>query len=292
MILSSLLPLAIFAASVLAEANVDAVLNAYGHGERVGHDDERIGHGGERQHPRCFKDCHKHCEKVQVGGGWERFTFGNVGSTESFCFQSKQSMTLKITDYFCTGDKFAVYDNGVHIGDTSPTHFDECKTSTGDADFAFEHGAWSSLSYALAPGHHNVTIKVLASPYKEGYGAIRVDSVYYKCCYSQGGLTLVDTPVPFCEAEAACRAFGMKLADVDVYNFNAATQVVFGCGGQFASAYIKSYWGNTYHDSCLALYTGSAAPGGSISTPVNCDKHMPVLCQGKTSSCSSHFLRA
>ena len=282
--LSSLLPVVLFAAAALCETQIEAHMNV--HKPEGG-----MKHAEEPFHKRCMKDCHKHCEKVVVGGGWERFTFGEVGSSESFCFHSKHPMVLKITDYFCSGDRFAVYDNGVFIGETGPTHWDHCKTSTCDADRAFESGSWSSLTHALHPGHHNVTVKVLLSPYSEGFGAIRVDPVYYKCCYSQSGLTLVDTPVAHCDAEAACRSFGLKLADVDVYNFNAATQVVFGCGGQFASAWIKSYWGNTYQNSCLALNTGVMAPGGSINTP-NCGSHKPVLCQGETRSCMSHFLRA
>lgn len=240
-------------------------------------------------HPHPHKDG-----RLEVGCGWTQFKFGPCGSTvhPPFCFNSELPTILKITDYFCIGDRFEIYDNGVCIGKSSEACFDECKTTTGCPDFAYEHEQWSSFTASLTPGHHNITIKVLASPYKEGFGAIRVDPMLYKCCLSHSGLTLIDTPVPYHKAEAACRAFGMKLADVDVYNFNDATKVIFGCAGAFGKAYIKSYWGNNYQDSCLAVYTGSAAPGGAVSTPVNCKTALPVLCQGATHSCFDRFLRA
>jgi hypothetical protein len=240
------------------------------------------------------RPCHEKDGRLTVGCGWTQFKFGPVGSTvhPAYHFHSDVPTILKITDYYCTGDRFEILDNGRSIGRSSESCFDDCKTTTGNPQHAYENDQWSSFTASLTPGRHNITIKVLSSPYKEGFGAIRVDPMLYKCCLSINGLTLIDTPVSYCNAESACEAFGMKLADVDVYNFNDATKVVFGCAGAFGSAYIKSYWGDNYQNSCLALYTGSAAPGGAVSTPVSCNKTMPVLCQGATTSCFNRFLRA
>lgn len=232
---------------------------------------------------------------LEVGAGWTKFKFGEANTTvySQFRIHNTRPAVLKLTDYFCSGDRFKVYQNGKYIGDTSPTVFDKCKSTTCDPDYAFYHEPWSHFQQALEPGHHNITLRVISSPYKEGYAAIRVDPMMLKCCLSHNQLTLIDTPVPYANAEHACQSFGMKLADVDVFNFNDATQVVFGCGGPSSAAYIKSYWGNTYDHSCLALYTGNAAPGGAISTVMNCNKKLPVLCQGETKSCHHHqFLRA
>lgn len=231
---------------------------------------------------------------LNVSGGWTKFKFGaaNTSVYSHFLIHNEHPAVLKITDYYCSGDRFMVFDNGRFIGNTSHALFDNCTTTTCDPDHAYYHEEWSHFTYALHAGPHNITLRVIDSPYHEGYAAIRVDPNYMKCCLSLHGLTLIDTRVPYSSAEHACRAHGMELADVDVYNFNDATKVVFGCGGAFSSAYIKSYWGNSYHHSCLALYTGSAAPGGAISTPVSCHEKMPVLCQGKTHSCHHQFLRA
>lgn len=232
---------------------------------------------------------------LDTNAGWTKFKFGAANTTvySQFRIHTHGPTVLKLTDYFCSGDRFMVYHNGHFVGNTTKTIFDECKSTTNDPDYAFGHEPWSKFEYALQPGHHNITLRVITSPYREGYAAIRVDQMLLKCCLSLSGLTMIDTPVPFAGAEHACRTFGMKLADVDVFNFNEATQVVFGCGGPNSAAYIKSYWGNTYDNSCLALYTGNAVPGGAISTVMNCGKKLPVLCQGETKSCRGHqFLRA
>lgn len=226
--------------------------------------------------------------------GWTKFKFGAANSTvwSKFIIKNDRAAILKVTDYYCSGDSFEVFDNGVSVGRTSQTVFDNCTSTTCDPDYAYGHKPWSSFSMSLAPGAHNITLKVLTSPYNEGFAAIRIDPLLLKCCLSMSGLTLIDTHVSYSSAEHACSAFGMKLADIDVANFNDATKVVFGCGGAYGSAYIKSYWGTSNKSGCLALYTGSSVPGGAISTPVDCTKKMPVLCQGETTSCHRHFLRA
>lgn len=231
---------------------------------------------------------------LQLGEGWRRFDFGKAGSfvSTNFIIEVSQPVILKVTDYFCAGDRFAVYDNETLLGESSKAEFDECKTTSNSPDWAYTHSDWSSFSFSLEPGFHTIIIKVLQSPYNEGYGAIRIDPLLLKCCLSMSELTLVDSPTPFASANNACESFGMKLAEVDVYNLNDATKVIFGCAGQFGSAYIKSYWGETYQSKCLALYTGSYAPGGTISSPMDCSTPMPVLCQGQTQSCSKTFLRA
>lgn len=233
-------------------------------------------------------------EHLEVGGGWKRFLFGPVGSTVATTFHvyNRQFAYLKLTDYFCSGDEFDIYIDGNFAGHSSEARFDNCRTKTLDPDYAYFHRAWSHFEYGLMPGPHEITIVVTRSPYGEGYAALRVDPVLTKCCKSIGDFTVIDTPLPWASAEFACRTFGLRLADVDVFNFNEATKEVFACAGPNSAAYVKSYWGNTYNDSCLALHVGSAAPGGSLNVEAKCSHRLPILCQGHSHSCGGRFLRS
>jgi len=233
-------------------------------------------------------------ENLEIGGGWKRFLFGPAGSTvaTTFHIHNRRYAYLKLTDYFCSGDEFDIYINGEFAGHSSEARFDECRTKTLDPDHAYFHHAWSHFEYGLEPGTHEVTIVVTRSPYGEGYAALRVDPVLTKCCKSIGDFTVIDTPLPWASAEFACRTFGLRLADVDVFNFNEATKEVFACAGPNSAAYIKSYWGNTYNDSCLALHVGTTAPGGSVNAEGKCSHRLPILCQGHSHSCGGRFLRS
>lgn len=251
-----------------------------------------------RPSPKCphGKDWHgkRERERLEVGEGWKSFLFGPVGSTVATTFHvhNRQYAYLKLTDYFCSGDEFDLYINGEFAGHSSRAHFDECRSKTLDPDYAYFHSAWSHFEYGLMPGAHEITIVVTRSVYGEGYAALRVDPVLTKCCKSIGDFTVIATSLPWASADFACRSFGLRLADVNVFNFNEATKEVFACAGPNSAAYIKSYWGNTYHDSCLALHVGSAAPGGSVNAEGKCSNRLPILCEGRSRSCGGHFLRS
>lgn len=255
-------------------------------GPRRDHRDRRDHHD---RHERCSSHSHHercdHCKDcpLKVNGGWKEFIFGKAGSFVDACFtfHTQGPSTLRITDNFCTGDIFKVYDCGKLLFETSRARFDNCSTSTTNPDYAFESALWSSGRAHLRPGHHNITIKVVKSPYGAGGANIRVDtedchhSVCPSCLHK---LTVVNTPVPFHEAEGVCRSLGKQLADLNIYNFLDATTLAFQCAGPFSMVWMKSYWKNTYNNSCLALHTGSAAPGGSINI-ADCHARLPVLCQ-------------
>jgi hypothetical protein len=90
---------------------------------------------------------------------------------------------------------------------------------------------------------------------------------------------VITSKVPFCEAEQACRALGLKLANLTNENFLAATEAAFRCSGDFSQTWIKSWYSDTYENSCLVLSTGATAPGGAINVPNSCGIDLPVLCQ-------------
>jgi hypothetical protein len=103
-----------------------------------------------------------------------------------------------------------------------------------------------------------------------------------QCPRELNGLKVVNTPVPHHKAAGVCKALGMKLANLDIYNFLDATTLAFECAGAFSATWINSYFKDNYNKACLALYTGNSAPGGSVNVPACCDEHLPVLCQAIT----------
>ncbi len=212
---------------------------------------------------------------------WTYFRFGTGGTfvPDVFAVATTTQLILQVTDLMCSGDRFAVYDNGVLLGNSSVPTFDECRSNTESPNTAYGNSTWSSFHATLGPGVHAITIKVLISVYGSGSGAIRVKSPLAICDHSASGLTVIQSPSPFIGAADMCQSIGKELANITVYNFNAATQLVFDCVGPSRHAFIRSYWGNTYQNSCLALYSGSAAPGGAVSVPADCFEASPAICQ-------------
>lgn len=218
---------------------------------------------------------------LSPGGGWTEFSFGAANTTVPTAFDVDQPapVVLKITDLMCAGDRFAVFDNGVFIGNTTTPANGTCTEVAQDAFTAFTSGNWSMFAQQLPAGNHTITMTVLKSPFGSGTAAIGVSPGYDVCTQTNLGLHVVTTPVGRAEAVDACTVLGIVPADINIYNFDVATALVFGCVGAFKAAWIGSYWQNTYSGSCLALYTGNAVPGGAISVPASCTDPLPVVCQ-------------
>lgn len=117
------------------------------------------------------KDVH-----LKVGAGWYNFTFTNQYSfaNRNFLFQTEKQTLLRITDTFCAGDVFQVYDWGQFLLQTTPVNI-TCDNYTPLPDVAWPSIGWSSGYYFLDPGCHNITIQVIQSPYTAGAANIRVD---------------------------------------------------------------------------------------------------------------------
>lgn len=249
--------------------------------------------------------------KLIVDEGWYEFQFGDTNSTvmESFHFTTPNSVKLKVTDNYCNGDSFEIYNFGHLVGRTSFVTSNGCKSNTTDPSVAYDDPSWSHAYWDLADGEHLIQIKVVQSPYHGGAANLRVDSILEKCSlrilaetgredigngnHEKGGigrggrggnrnavaLQILATRVPFHRAKEACRAFNMTLADVNWYNFNEATDLAFRCSGAFSQTWIGSFSGDDYNGTCLTLNIGAMAPGGSVNVPICCNERLKVLCE-------------
>ena len=105
------------------------------------------------------------------------FFFGQAGtfSPNEFTFTANEPVMLSVTDDFCKGDRFEVFDNGVSIGATSNpvNEFPGCSVSAGP-EAAATNPEYSSADFVLGPGFHHIKIKVIDSPFDAGAGYIEV----------------------------------------------------------------------------------------------------------------------
>lgn len=97
--------------------------------------------------------------------GWMLFDFQGVGSYDGQgAFTFTGSETLNVTDCCEAGDQFAVFDNGVLLGDTSSVAINTdslCTTGpTCWGDVALSQG-----SFTVGPGSHSITIEAIQSPF-------------------------------------------------------------------------------------------------------------------------------
>jgi hypothetical protein len=105
-------------------------------------------------------------------GQWKTFFFGRAGSSSGpFTFWSRHPVLLRVTDGFCRGDRFRVYDHGFPILLTSKVGIDP---SCDDIPRVTRPArAWLDPSYSkgrflLQPGFHRVRIQAVTSPFGEG----------------------------------------------------------------------------------------------------------------------------
>ena len=128
---------------------------------------------------------------IVVDAGWSAtdaippaffWTGGNgVFSSSGFTFTSVGPTILRITDDFCKGDQFRIFDLETLVGDTSAVEATTCsgpgEVSGVGPDTAFADPTYSHGSFPLGPGNHSITIQAIVSPFGGGKGYIRVDSV-------------------------------------------------------------------------------------------------------------------
>ena len=129
--------------------------------------------------------------KITTDAGWQSFITGGgidgASTAGPWVFTSASVAKVTVTDAFCHGDEFRVFDKDVLLGETSDvaSEFPDCpfelffpadaRAGAALADPAFSHGV-----FFVAPGTHAIEFenKALWSATSTGTGAFfRVDSV-------------------------------------------------------------------------------------------------------------------
>ncbi|KAI9321511.1 hypothetical protein BX666DRAFT_1902959 [Dichotomocladium elegans] len=117
---------------------------------------------------------------LELGEAFQAFHFSMKDDRKvvdrTFVLDLPESAELQITDYMLGGDSFEVVDNGAVIGSTRV----EAETNEGAnimaemPENALQDKRFSHGSFVLAPGHHEISLNVIASPHSDGTGAIRL----------------------------------------------------------------------------------------------------------------------
>jgi hypothetical protein len=129
--------------------------------------------------------------KITVDSGWQSFITGGgldgASIAGPWVFTSTTVAKITVTDAFCHGDEFRVYDKDVLLGETSEvaSEFPACPfelffPALARADAALADPAFSHGIFFVAPGSHAIEFenKALWSETSTGTGAFfRVDSV-------------------------------------------------------------------------------------------------------------------
>jgi hypothetical protein len=129
--------------------------------------------------------------KITADSGWQSFITGGgldgASTAGPWVFTSSSVAKVTVTDAFCRGDEFRVYDKDVLLGETSDvaSEFPACPfelffPATARADAALADATFSHGVFFVAPGSHAIEFenRALWSETSTGTGAFfRVDSV-------------------------------------------------------------------------------------------------------------------
>lgn len=249
--------------------------------------------------PARFKDV-----DLEPCDQWDKFIFGNQGdfSHIRYHIRNETPLALRLTDAFCLGDEFIVYDWNKRLGvvrmpyDKSLNHHGPrhlCKRPEADPQKAWDCGRFASRQFMLRPGRHRITIKSLSSPIGAGYGFVKlmVPPACTKPCHDcddegkhpdsphcSSRLVVVPCKVGHSEAASTCTQKGMALAAITSTNFDQAAQLIYDRVGSNGRAWIASYNGDNYGQACLGFTVGASLPSGNINIQ-DCNVPAAVLCQ-------------
>lgn len=117
---------------------------------------------------------------IHPDDGWHVFSFTlpNAIAHPQFSLCINHPSFLRVTDAFCPGDTFSVFANGTFIGSTSePAHGTGCNQVMGRPEEAYFSANYSHADFRLEPGAYGINVLGKLSPYSNGLGYIRVDSI-------------------------------------------------------------------------------------------------------------------
>lgn len=118
-------------------------------------------------------------DELGVGQGWHYFSWfgsGTVFAQDTFEYTSESPTELRVTDAFCYGDQFQIYDNGAPVAVTTEPGSDVCGGPWSGQN-AYEDDDMSSGCVILPPGAHTIEIEVIENPFGGGGAYIKADQV-------------------------------------------------------------------------------------------------------------------
>lgn len=124
-----------------------------------------------------YQEVHAHADM-----GFYAFSFGasHTYAFQNFVMKLKKPVWLSVTDCYCPGDSFQVFDFGKPILVTTM-----CPEQTPSCEMAYEDNAWTCLDdmnfckgvVLLDTGHHNLTIASINSASNGGAAFLRLDTI-------------------------------------------------------------------------------------------------------------------
>ena len=113
-------------------------------------------------------------EGPNLSQSWHSFQFGLAPATAvTFTVHDgSHNGTLEVTDAYCQGDRFEIWDNGHKLGPTSYIINVGCpKPSLKNPQKAFTNGGWSAGTYTLPKGPQHISIQVIQNALQSTGGA-------------------------------------------------------------------------------------------------------------------------
>ena len=115
--------------------------------------------------------------EVTVDSSWIPFSVAEAGSfSRRFTFSSAGPVLVTVTDVYCRGDKFRVFDGQEDLGLTSePAKPDDCEEHIKNPDKALASDHFSHGIFAVGAGAHVLRIQIVKSPYGGAGAVFRLD---------------------------------------------------------------------------------------------------------------------
>lgn len=118
---------------------------------------------------------------LEMDAGWQPFAFGNASTVaipQFFFSLYEEGGYVWVTDAFCRGDAYDVYNWEALLGTTGAAVADGCRTNTTSPDAAVQDGSFGHVSFNLSEGDYLLWLQVRDSPFLAGQGFIRLDSEF------------------------------------------------------------------------------------------------------------------
>lgn len=249
---------------------------------------------------------------LEVDSGWQPFKFGNYSQevSDKFRFDLTKRGYVWVTDAYCKGDSFLVFDKGKVIGETLDVAEDGCKTNATDPTDAIQNGGFGHFQVNLTKGNHLLSFVVKNSPFLAGEGFVRLDSEYKvpgqyypppdpsvtttttdtrpttdptmsaRCPITRSNLFIFDMKLNFNDASNMCKSLGLRFAKITSRNVIDAIGLAYDCLGQDVQMWFGEYT-ISHKFRFYMIRTGFARGQGSVLGNPNTEERNPFMCEVK-----------